>query len=153
MDNEKPLNGKGNCRRRLRKKYQLVESDDEGLSPKKNMANGGPAVPVFEIDDEDNFPIFSCLKNQNAKKSKQDVQENADKGTDDVSNKKAEDDGNYNTESKRNTDDTAVSGWPIRYKFYLARNCGNLTYDMYYQLIILTKQEPYQTLGESYCCY
>ncbi|PON35860.1 hypothetical protein TorRG33x02_350540, partial [Trema orientale] len=114
LDDKKPWNGKGNYRRRIRKKYQLVESDDEGHSPKKNMANGTTAVPVLESDDEDNFPIFSCFKNRHAKKSKHNGEGNADKGTDATSKKKTDDDGNYYTESKGNTDDIDVGGQPIR---------------------------------------
>ncbi|KAM6584665.1 hypothetical protein CsatB_011667 [Cannabis sativa] len=115
LDDKKPLNGKRNSRRRLRKKYQLVESDDEEQSPKMIKSNGRTTVPVLgSEDDEDNFPIFSCIKNRAAKKSKMDGEENADKGTDENSNKMIEDDENYNTESKGNTEDIVLGDQPIR---------------------------------------
>ncbi|XP_062090501.1 peptidyl-prolyl cis-trans isomerase FKBP43-like [Humulus lupulus] len=113
LDDKKRPDGKRN-RRRLRKKYQLVESDDEEQSPKMNKSNGRTAVPVLDCDDEDNFPIFSCIKNRAAKKSKMNGEENAVKGTDEISNKMTEDDGNYNAESKGNTDDIVLGDQPTR---------------------------------------
>ncbi|KAF4386586.1 hypothetical protein F8388_006541 [Cannabis sativa] len=115
LDDNKPLNGKRNSRRRLRKKYQLVESDDEEQFPKVIKSNGGTTVPVLgSEDDEDNFPIFSCIKNRAAKKIKMDGEENADRGTDENSNKMIEDDENYYTESKGNTEGIVLGDQPIR---------------------------------------
>lgn len=126
MDDKEPQNGKGNCRRRLRKKYQLVESEDEGHSPKKNIVNGSSAAPVLDSDDEDNFPIFSCLKNRTTIKGKQVGEEKADKRTDETSKKNTGND--HDTESKGTTDDIVLAGQPIRCRYYLAGNSCNLNF-------------------------
>lgn len=83
LDNKKPKIGKGNHRRRLRKKYQLSDSDDEGCSRKKSTANGSSAIPGLESEDEDKLPISSCLKGEvAANKGAQDGEENAGTGID-----------------------------------------------------------------------
>lgn len=57
---QKRRDGKGG-RNRLKKKYQLVESDDETCS-QQNIANGSIGVP--ESDDDDKFPISSVCKSK-----------------------------------------------------------------------------------------
>lgn len=83
LDNKKPKIGKGNHRRRLRKKYQLSDSDDEGCSRRKSTANGSSAIPGLESEDEDKLAISSCLKGGvAANKGLQDGEENAGTGID-----------------------------------------------------------------------
>lgn len=101
LENKKAKNGKGNRRRRLRKKYQLSDSSDEGCSQRKSTANRNSAIPGLTSEDEDSVPISSCLK---AKKGIQDGEENADTRIDE-------------------------GGLPMRYGSHLFDNSDNLTYD------------------------
>lgn len=101
-DDKKPKNGKGS-HRRLRKKYQSVESDDEGCSQPKTVANGTSSVPIPESEDDDTFPISSLYKSKTtAKKGTQEAEEKVDKGTDESGHKKTEDTGKHDAESKGN---------------------------------------------------
>ena len=120
LDDNKRRHGKGNRRRRLRKTYQLSESDDEGCSQQKKNSNRSSVVAS---DDDDNYPISMHLKSRvSAKKCLRDGGENANKEIDQTYNKKAENYGNYGTESKPNDDDLLVGSQPMRYKFYLPGN-------------------------------
>ncbi|XP_048334783.2 peptidyl-prolyl cis-trans isomerase FKBP53-like isoform X1 [Ziziphus jujuba] len=101
-DDKKPKNGKGS-HRRLRKKYQSVESDDEGCSQPKTVANGTSSVPIPESEDDDTFPISSLYKSKTtAKEGTQEAEEKVDKGTDESGHKKTEDTGKHDAESKGN---------------------------------------------------
>ncbi|KAF3439982.1 hypothetical protein FNV43_RR18260 [Rhamnella rubrinervis] len=111
-DNKKPKNGKSS-HRQLRKKFQLVESDDEG-SQSKTVANNSFGVPGSEREDEDTLLISSLYKSKTtAKNGTQEAQENVDKGTGETSYEKTEDRGKHDTESKRNVD-IIVDGQPKR---------------------------------------
>ena len=58
---KKTENGKSN-HRRLKKKYQLSESDDDLQQP--NIAKGSTGALVLESDSEDNIPISSLYKSE-----------------------------------------------------------------------------------------
>ena len=105
LDNEKPKNGKAS-RRRLRKSYQMSDSDNEGCSQQKNIVSGGSGEPVLQSEDEDSFPISSIYKSKtNAKKTTEEVKGKGDNGTGETSDKKTEDDV---IESKRIADNVVV---------------------------------------------
>ncbi|KAK2433206.1 FKBP peptidyl-prolyl cis-trans isomerase family protein [Trifolium repens] len=83
-------------RRRLRKKYQLVESDDDiGLEEKK-IVNDNVHVQSQEIDDEDSLPISSICKNKASGRI-------LDLEMDDIVDKEAVDGGKIETEDPENS--------------------------------------------------
>lgn len=87
---EKPQNGRGG-RRRLRKMYQLSESE-------------------VESEDEDRCPIASLKTKSASKSTTEEVEEKVEKRTVDTSSKKTED-GVFNaTESIKDGDDVDVGG-------------------------------------------
>ncbi|KAG6734237.1 hypothetical protein I3842_01G263900 [Carya illinoinensis] len=103
LDSERPKHGKGS-RRRLRKRYQMSESEEEGCSQEKNIVNGRSGEPEFESEDEDSIPISSIFKSKTtAKKMKEEVDRD-DKEMSETSKKNTEDEGNYVSESKRKSD-------------------------------------------------
>lgn len=111
LDNEKPKNRK-DSRRRLRKRYQIRESDDEGCSQQKNMVNGCSSELVLQSEDDDSIPISFLYKSKTtAKKTTEEVEGNDVKETGETSNKKTEDDGNYVIEPTRKADNV-VAGQP-----------------------------------------
>ncbi|XP_035548493.1 midasin-like isoform X2 [Juglans regia] len=100
LDSERPKHGKGS-RRRLRKRYQMSESEEEGCSQEKNIVNGRSGEPEFESEDEDSIPISSFYKSKTtAKKTKEEVDRD-DKEMSETSKKNTEDEGNYVSESTR----------------------------------------------------
>lgn len=108
LDNEKPKKRK-DSRRRLRKRYQIRESDDEGCSQQKDMVNGSSNELVLQSEDDDIIPISSLYKSKTtAKKTIEEVEGNADNETSETSNKKTEDDGNYVIEPTRKADNVVV---------------------------------------------
>lgn len=108
LDNEKPKKRKDSCRR-LRKRYQIRESDDEGCSQQKDMVNGSSNELVLQSEDDDSVPISSFYKNKTtAKKTIEEVEGNADNETSETGNKKTEDDGNYVIEPTRKADNVVV---------------------------------------------
>lgn len=124
-DNRKPKNGKSS-HRRLRKKFQRVESDDDGSSQSKTVADDTSGVPVSEREDEDTLLISSLYKSKTtAKKGAQEAHENVDKGTGETSYEKTDDRDKEDTESKRNVDNI-VDGQTKRYEL-LAGNFGYLS--------------------------
>lgn len=98
---KKPQNGKGG-RRRLRKMYQLSESE-------------------MESEDEDRCPIASLKTKSASKSTTEEVEEKVEKRTVDTSSKKTED-GVFNaTESIKDGDDVDVGGQSKRYLSCLTR--------------------------------
>ncbi|KEH29262.1 FKBP-type peptidyl-prolyl cis-trans isomerase [Medicago truncatula] len=87
-------------RRRLRKKYQLVESDDDGGLGKKIFND------FQEIDDEDSLPISSlCKKNKSfVRVLDQEMEDCFDKEAIDAGKKDSEDHENSIIETKLKTD-------------------------------------------------
>ncbi|XP_059651547.1 peptidyl-prolyl cis-trans isomerase FKBP43-like [Cornus florida] len=61
LDNKKPKDRKGS-RKRLKKKCQSVESDDDSSFLQKKIGNGSRNVPGPESEGEDNCPIPSLYK-------------------------------------------------------------------------------------------
>uniref|UniRef100_A0A2P2J6E6 peptidylprolyl isomerase n=1 Tax=Rhizophora mucronata TaxID=61149 RepID=A0A2P2J6E6_RHIMU len=91
----KPKSGKG-IHRRLRKKYQVSESGDEHISEKPSISKGSTGAAVLDSQGEDKFPISSLFKSKPAAKStKSEVEEKAEKETDEICKKQMKDDGNY----------------------------------------------------------
>ncbi|KAK2985234.1 hypothetical protein RJ640_015942 [Escallonia rubra] len=91
VDFKKPRDKKGKCKR-LKKKYQSVESDDDISSRQQNILNA--FTIVLESESEDNAPISSLYKTKVAAENM--IQETAEKKpsgkTVDMSNKMVEDD-------------------------------------------------------------
>ncbi|XP_062157088.1 peptidyl-prolyl cis-trans isomerase FKBP43-like isoform X3 [Alnus glutinosa] len=110
LDNEKPKNRK-DSRIRLRKKYQICESDDEGCSQQKDTVKGSSSELALQSEDDDSVPISYLYKSKTtANKTTEEVEGNTNKETCETSNKKTED-GNYVIEPTR-TADNVVSGQP-----------------------------------------
>ncbi|KAI4332322.1 hypothetical protein L6164_017244 [Bauhinia variegata] len=81
----------GSCRR-LRRKYQLVESDDEGYLEEKIIANNNIHDQTKENHNEDSLPISSLYKSKTAGRVlDQEMDEGDDRGVDNDSNKNGED--------------------------------------------------------------
>lgn len=62
LDTKKPTERKGSHKRRLKKKYQSIESDDH-KSPRKNIIS---CFSGLESEDDDKFPISSLHKSRAA---------------------------------------------------------------------------------------
>jgi len=62
LDTKKPTERKGSHKRRLKKKYQSIESDDH-KSPRKNIIS---CFSGLESEDDDKFPISSLHKSRTA---------------------------------------------------------------------------------------
>ncbi|XP_017980696.1 PREDICTED: peptidyl-prolyl cis-trans isomerase FKBP43 isoform X3 [Theobroma cacao] len=91
FDLKKSKNGKG-TRRRLRKKYQLSESENEESSQQKVFTSAVAAAEVLDSEFEDTLPISSLCRGNNASDSgKVDVEENARKEIDNLNNNETED--------------------------------------------------------------
>ncbi|RDX74942.1 Peptidyl-prolyl cis-trans isomerase FKBP43, partial [Mucuna pruriens] len=83
----RPKGRKGSLRR-LRKKYQLVESDDDGCYEQKIIANDSIHDQTKEIENEDNLPILSLCKNKaSGRVLDQEMDASVDRGAGDASNK------------------------------------------------------------------
>lgn len=96
-------------RRRLRKKYQLVESDDDGGLGMK-IFNDSVHVQSQEIDDEDSLPISSlCKKNKSfVRVLDQEMEDCFDKEAIDAGKKDSEDHENSIIETKLKTDNAVT---------------------------------------------
>ncbi|CAI8600530.1 unnamed protein product [Vicia faba] len=96
-------------RRRLRKKYQLVESDGDGGCEEKKIINDNMHVESQEIDDEDSLPISSISKNKAfGRVLDQEMDDNVDKEIVDAGNKDGEDRGDNIIETTLKTDNVVV---------------------------------------------
>ncbi|XP_045830000.1 peptidyl-prolyl cis-trans isomerase FKBP43-like isoform X9 [Trifolium pratense] len=96
-------------RRRMRKKYQLIESDDDiGLEEKK-IVNDSVHVQSQEIDNEDCLPISSICKNKaSGRILDQAMDENVEEDAVDTGKKDSEDPENSPIETKLKTDDVVA---------------------------------------------
>ena len=96
-------------RRRLRKKYQLVESDEDGSLEEKKTVNDNMPVQSQEIYNEDSLPISSLFKTRASERVlDQEMDDNVEKEAVDVGNKDGEDRVNSITETKSKTDNLIV---------------------------------------------
>ncbi|MQM07034.1 hypothetical protein Taro_039870 [Colocasia esculenta] len=66
IEEEKPVNG-NRAHRRLRKKHQISDSDEEAVGP-QDQIDGHKKSPVSESEEEDGFPISFSLRNRDKKK-------------------------------------------------------------------------------------
>jgi len=90
----RPKFSKGSLRR-LRKRYQSVESDDDGCCGEKIIVNDRMHDQVQETDNEDSLPISSLYKNKaSGRVLDQEVDISVVRGVGAASNKNAEDGGN-----------------------------------------------------------
>lgn len=97
--------GRKGSQRRLRKKYQLVESDDDGCLEEKIIVNDSMHDQSKEIDNEDIRPISSLFKDKSSGRvSDQEMDDKVDRGTVDAENKNGEDGGHLVIEAKLKTD-------------------------------------------------
>ena len=84
---------KGGKPRRLRKKYQSMESD-EGSSEEKIITKSNVHDKTKEIDDEDSLPILSFYRSKgNGRFLDQEIDDHDERGEGDTSNKNGEDGG------------------------------------------------------------
>ncbi|KAA8520516.1 hypothetical protein F0562_014772 [Nyssa sinensis] len=121
LDNKKPKDRKGS-RKRLKKKYQSVESDDDNNFQQQNIVNGCRDVSGPESEDEDSLPISSIYKSKaTAKNVILKAEEKTDEETSETGSKKTEDDGTHAKtedggtdviESKRKADAVDTYGEP-----------------------------------------
>lgn len=95
--------------RRLRKKYQLVESDDDGGLEEKKIVKDNVHVQSQEIDDEDSLPISSFCKIKASRRVlDQEMDDNVDKEAVDAGKKDGEDRENSTIETKLKTDNVVA---------------------------------------------
>ncbi|XP_058763169.1 peptidyl-prolyl cis-trans isomerase FKBP43-like isoform X2 [Vicia villosa] len=95
--------------RRLRKKYQLVESDDNGGCEEKKTIGDNMHVESQEIDDENSLPISSICKNKaSGRVLDQEMDDNVDKETVGAGNKDGEDREDNTIETTLKTDNVVV---------------------------------------------
>ncbi|XWS10595.1 hypothetical protein CRYUN_Cryun38cG0009800 [Craigia yunnanensis] len=91
LDLKKSKDGKGRSRR-LRKKYQLSESENDDSSQQKDFTIAVSAVEVLDCEIEDTLPISSlCRGNHASNGGKTDVEEKARNETDNLNDNEAED--------------------------------------------------------------
>lgn len=136
LDGKKTNNGKSS-HRRLKKKYQLSESDDD-ISLQQNIAKGSAGVLVLESDSEDKIPISSLYKSKtiekNAKLEEEEEEEEKKAGngiggerghnkledgkghkdTEEKENAGTEKDGNHSIGSKRKNNAVGIGAGPER---------------------------------------
>ncbi|KAL6965012.1 peptidylprolyl isomerase [Sarracenia purpurea var. burkii] len=97
LDNEKTKERKF-TRKRLKKKYQAIESDDDNNSQQKKIVNECQGISGIESEDEeDNFPISSFCK------SRTEGGDKIYKETSKTNKKTAEDDGLQDTTEDKGT--------------------------------------------------
>uniref|UniRef100_A0A5B6YT85 peptidylprolyl isomerase n=1 Tax=Davidia involucrata TaxID=16924 RepID=A0A5B6YT85_DAVIN len=123
LEKKKPKDRKGS-RKRLKKKYQSVESDDDDSFRQRNIVNGCRDLSRPENEDEDSVPISSLYKSKaTAKNVILEAEEKADEETAETGSKKTEgngthakteDDGTDVIESKRKAVAVAIYGEPER---------------------------------------
>lgn len=113
LDKKKSKNGKGR-RGRLRKKYQLIESDDDSSSQEQMFVGGRTGVVVLDSESEDKLPISSLYKSNAATKNTElRTEERAEKEAGETGNNETKDDGNCVTTSEREAG-AVVDGEPNR---------------------------------------
>ncbi|KAF8413049.1 hypothetical protein HHK36_001024 [Tetracentron sinense] len=111
LEEEKPTNRSGS-HKRLKKKNQLSDSNDNDNSHRQIVVKSNTGVPVLESEDEDGFPISSLRENKPiAKNTEAETKEKVDKKrTKEGKNKKAKDDADHVTGLKRKVDDVVQDG-------------------------------------------
>lgn len=102
--------GKKGSLRRLRKKYRLVESDDDGSLEEKIIVDDSMHDHQSkEIDNEDGIPISSLSKNKaSGRVLDQEMDDIVDRGAVAAGNKNDEDGGNSIIETNSKTDNVPV---------------------------------------------
>lgn len=98
-----PKRKKGSLRR-LRKKYQSIESDDDGCDDEKITSNHSMNDQTDEIENEDSLPISSLYKKASGKVLDQEMDASVDRGAGDASNNDDADGGNSTVETNIKTD-------------------------------------------------
>lgn len=101
--------GRKGSQRRLRKKFQLVESDDDGCLEEKKIVKDSMHDQSKEIDNEDSQPISSLFKDKaSGRVSDQEMDDKVDGGTVDAGNKNGEDGVHLVIEAKLKTDNVSA---------------------------------------------
>ena len=91
LDLKKSKDGKGR-RRRLRKKYQLSESENDDSSQQKDFTKAIAAVEVLDSEIEDTLPISSLCRGKHASNGGNvNVEEKARKETANLNDNETED--------------------------------------------------------------
>ena len=108
--------GRKGSLRRLRKKYQSVESDDDGRHEEKIIADDSMDDQTQEIkDDEDILPISSLYKNKASQRVLGvEMDASVDRQAGDASNKNGEDGGNSIVETNLKADHDLVDSQTLR---------------------------------------
>ena len=90
LDLKKSKDGKGRIRR-LKKKYQLSESENDDSSQPKDFTIAVAAVEVLDGEIEDTLPTSSLCRGKHASNGgKADVEEKATKETDNLNDNETE---------------------------------------------------------------
>ncbi|TKY68075.1 Peptidyl-prolyl cis-trans isomerase FKBP43 [Spatholobus suberectus] len=103
--------GKKGSLKRLRKKYQSVESDDDGGYEEKIIVNDSMNDQTKQIENEDSLPISSLYKIKASGRVlvfDQEMDANVDRGAGDASDKNGEDGGNNIVETNLKADHVLV---------------------------------------------
>ncbi|XP_004506405.1 peptidyl-prolyl cis-trans isomerase FKBP43-like isoform X3 [Cicer arietinum] len=96
-------------RRRLKKKYQMVESDDDDCLEDKKIVNDSMHAQSQEIVNEDSLPISSVCKNKaSGRIFDQEMDDNVDREAIDAGNKDGDDHGNSVIETKLINDNVVL---------------------------------------------
>lgn len=99
--------------RRLRKNYQLIESDDDVSAQKQMLADGSTAAAASDGESEDMQPISSLCKVSSDKQENIETRENNVRKSGGTSTDEAKDEGNCFILSEERSDDD-VNGEPKR---------------------------------------
>ena len=111
---KRPKGGKSKLRR-LRRKYQSVESDDDGGFEEKIIVNDSMHDQTKEIVNEDSLPISSLYKNKASQRIlDEEINDSGDRGAGDASNKNGEDGGNSIIQTDLKTDNVVVDSQTYR---------------------------------------
>ncbi|XP_061358523.1 peptidyl-prolyl cis-trans isomerase FKBP43-like [Gastrolobium bilobum] len=103
-DDNRPKGTKSGFRR-LRRKYQSVESDDDGSFEEKIIVNDSINDQTKETGNEDSLPISPLYKNKaSGRVLDQEMDDSVDRGAGDGSKKNGEDGGNSIIETNLKTD-------------------------------------------------
>lgn len=110
---KKKTRNKTRSRRRLRKSYQMSESDDDESSQQKYVVKAGTPFSELESLDEDNHPISSLCNNKTKGENAAAAEEKETrehKVLHESSDTKTEFDGDFVTGVNGNTDGTIEDG-------------------------------------------
>lgn len=117
VSREKKLKGTRGTHRRLRRKYQRIESDDDKSFEENTVVNSNKHDQTKTIDEEDNLPISSLCKSKATTTVLSPEMDVSDERKGDTSNKDGEDGGNSYIKLDSKADDVPVDRQALRWLF------------------------------------